>query len=422
MGRGSVTGAEPLRVLLVNDYGTPTGGAEVQMLGLREGLRRRGHDARLLASSADDGTGANAADYRCFGTTTPFRTVLQTVNPLAYLRLRRVLRDFRPDVVHVRIFLTQLSPLILPLLRDVPTVYHVAWYRPVCPLGTKLLPDGSACTVRAGRACLRDGCLPIHYWLLQMVQRRLFRRWWSAFDRIVAVSGSVRDELALDGIEPVQVMWNAVPARPARPPLTRPPTVAFAGRLVREKGADVLLRAFRAVLDDVPDARLIVAGDGPERRRLERLAGELGLEPHVSILGHLSRAEAERRFATAWVQCVPSRWAEPFGIVAAEGMMRGTAVVATRSGGLAEIVRDEETGLLVPPDEPIALADALRRILSDRGLAEAMGLRGREHALASLGPEAYLDRLLELYSDLVGSGPRKHAVPPRTGVPAGSSL
>ena len=126
------------------------GGAEIATLSLRDELRKRGHDARLFSSSARAGEGFSHADYECFGTTSLFRTLLQTANPWAYRRLANVLARFKPDVIHVTMFLTQLSPLILPLLRKVPSLYHVVWYRPICPIGTKLLSDGSACNVPLG--------------------------------------------------------------------------------------------------------------------------------------------------------------------------------------------------------------------------------------------------------------------------------
>src|SRR3954471_4377221 len=103
-----------MKILLVHDYAMPVGGAEIRTLALRSALRRRGHDARLLASSAGLKPGQSQADYLCFGTLSRYRTLVQTLNPSAAWRLRRVLAEFRPDVVHVRMFLTQLSPLILP--------------------------------------------------------------------------------------------------------------------------------------------------------------------------------------------------------------------------------------------------------------------------------------------------------------------
>src|SRR5438552_4677567 len=133
-----------MRILLVNDAATPSGGAELLSIALRDELRARHHDARLFASSARYGPGESQADYSCFGTISSLRTLNRVANISAYRRLRSVLEEFRPEVVHVRMFLTQLSPLILPLLRDVPSVYHATWYETICPTGLKILPNGSA--------------------------------------------------------------------------------------------------------------------------------------------------------------------------------------------------------------------------------------------------------------------------------------
>ncbi|QYO65091.1 glycosyltransferase [Leptolyngbya sp. 7M] len=145
-----------MRILLLHDYGTATGGAELQMLSLRRGLRERGHEVRLLTSRAQ--IVANSpllADYNCFGTTGKLQVLSQTINPSAYWALRRALEEFQPDVVHVRMFMWQLSPLILPLLKNIPCLYQTAVYKAICPLGTKVLPDGRACSFTAGRACLQ---------------------------------------------------------------------------------------------------------------------------------------------------------------------------------------------------------------------------------------------------------------------------
>jgi len=107
---------------------------------------------------------------------------------------------FQPDVVHVKIFLTQLSPLILPLLKDVPSLYHVVWYQAICPVGMKTLPDGTACQVRAGVVCYRNRCLPLSYWLPRMLQVRLWRRWYHVFNLIVANSNAVKWRLMAEGI------------------------------------------------------------------------------------------------------------------------------------------------------------------------------------------------------------------------------
>ncbi|MGP0070794.1 MAG: glycosyltransferase family 4 protein [Bryobacteraceae bacterium] len=390
-----------MRILLVSDYGTPTGGAELMLLALREALRLRGHDARLFASSARPLGAENLADYQCLGFDSAARGLIQIANPSALLGLRRVIREFRPDLVHVRLHLSQLSPLILPLLEDVPAIYHAAWYRSICPIGTKMWPEGDSCTERAGFACLRHRCFPAWAWPSTMLQLKLWRHWRRVFNVVVANSHSTARLLDDGGISPVEVIWNGVPRSPARPPLSGRPTVVFAGRLVPEKGADVLIRAFATVRSHLPAAELVIAGDGEQRNRLQRLIDELSLSSSVRLMGHLNRSRIEACFAAAWVQAVPSRWREPFGIVAAEAMMRGTAVIATGSGGLNEIVQDGRTGILTPPNDANALAAALLRLLSNRDLAESLGACGREFALHNLTEDVFVDRFVALYERLL---------------------
>lgn len=389
-----------MKILLVNDYAVPQGGAEILILTLRDALRKRGHDARLFASNAGANGSRNLADYTCRGTTSRFRTLLQSANPWAAMELRRVLAVFQPDVVHVKMFLTQLSPLILPLLRRVPSLYHVVWYRPICPLGTKLLPDGSSCYSPPGAVCYRTGCLSLREWVPLMFQMKLWRHWRGVFDLVIANSEPVKCRLLAEGIRPVEVVLNGIAPRPPRPPLSDRPTVAFAGRLVREKGVDVLLRAFTKVLPQIPEARLVVCGQGPEYAHIERLTAKLGLARSVSLLGFRSTDEVAQLFREAWAVAVPSIWEEPFGHVAIEAMMNGVAVVASSSGGLGRIVRDGQTGFLVPPGDANALAAALLRLLGDRGLAERQGQAGYNLAIAEFSETQMVDRFLQLYGSI----------------------
>ena len=388
-----------MKILLVNDNAALIGGAEIMALTLRSGLERRGHEVRLLASG--DRTSNDRADYTCFAARPPLQVAVQAANLSAHLAMRRALREFQPDVVHVRMFLTQLSPLILPPLRNVPSLYHAVMYETICPTGLKRKPDGTSCHDPAGAVCLRD-CVSLKAWLPLMAKLRLWRRWRDSFNRIVANSNATRQRLEAEGVVVDEVVWNGVPTVPARlSGPSGPPTVVFAGRLAPEKGADVLLRAFAMIASKIPDSRLVIAGDGPMRSFLEKESEEAGLGDRVEFAGHLLRRELETRFADAWVQAVPSTWDEPFGIVAAEAMMRGTAVVASHSGGLAEIVESGQTGTLVPPGDASALARALIPFLSDRTEADRAGRAGRSRALARFGEDAFVDRFLTIYHQLV---------------------
>lgn len=402
-----------MRILIVNDYGVLAGGAERVSLILRDGLRERGHDARLFTSRARPVPAANQADYTCFGTESSLRRVLQVANPSAALRLAAVVREFRPDVVHVRMFLSQLSPLVLPALRGMPALLHVVNYQTVCPLNTKRLPDGSACQVTAGVPCLRAGCVSAAGLARTSVQLALWRRWRGVFALIVANSEGLASRLRADGVPVGKVIHNGTSVRPARPALAGPPVVAFAGRLVPKKGVDVLLDAMGRLRDTVPDCHLILAGDGPARREVEERVTALGLQARVRLTGHLERDQLERCLETAWVMAVPSRYDEPFPNTAIEAMMRGTAVVASAVGGCPEIVQDGVTGRLVPPGDAAALASALQPVLSDRSLAERMGAAARSAALSAFGADRMLDAFESTYRSLTRPGVPAAAGPPR---------
>jgi glycosyltransferase involved in cell wall biosynthesis len=389
-----------MRVLIINDYGTLHGGAEHTSHALREGLRSRGHDALLLASSAASLPIENIADVTCTGSTGVARKLLQVANPSARLTLERTLRKFRPDIVHLRMFMTQLSPLILPALRDVPTVHHVVNYDLICPLNVKRLPDGSPCHLKAGIACHRTGCLPWMGVARGAVQSWLTNRWLGNVDRIVCNSHWVRRRLEEEGIPVSGVIWNGIPERPVRTGLAPHPLVVCASRLFPKKGIDVLLRAAARLKEETPSLRVLVAGDGPEKAALESLSARLGVQSHVQFLGHLKRERLEELFAPAWIQVVPSTWEEPFGLVVAEAQMRGTAAVVSDVGGPMEIIEEGVTGRSFRVGDSDSLARILGELIADPAGVDRMGRAGRQRALRYFREDTMVDRFLELYGEM----------------------
>ncbi len=165
------------------------------------------------------------------------------------------------------------------------------------------------------------------------------------------------------------------------------------GRHVPQKGFDVLLRAFAAA--NLPDHDLILAGDGPERPALEALASDLGLAGRVTFTGRADRPLAVSLFHGCDFFVLPSRM-EPQGIVNLEAMAAGKAVVASKVGGVPEIVLSDETGLLVPGDDAPALAAALTRLAADPALRQKLGDAGHARA-QKFDWSAIADQYLAIY-------------------------
>lgn len=172
-------------------------------------------------------------------------------------------------------------------------------------------------------------------------------------------------------------------------------------RLHRVKGVDVAIRAIAHLVRssrEVP--RLVIVGDGPERRELERLCRELGVEHLVEFLGH--RSDPERLVKSASVVLAPSRY-EPFGMPAAEAGAAGRPVIASAIGGLKEIVVNGVTGLLSRPDDPEDLASKIERLMGDEEARRRMGEAARARVIRNFTPEAVALKLMSLYLEALRS-------------------
>jgi glycosyltransferase involved in cell wall biosynthesis len=194
----------------------------------------------------------------------------------------------------------------------------------------------------------------------------------------------------------VHTIHNGVPDEPTAtlPHPTRRPVIGAVGRLEHQKGFDVLLRA----LADVPEASLSIAGDGSERATLERLANELRVADRVQWHGW---SDDPRGLLGAFdVFAVPSRF-EGFPLVILEALLARTFVVAADVGSVAESVVDGETGLLVPSEDPRALAAALRRGLADEAFRRRLGDQGRQLVLERFTADHMSRGFVSLYDELL---------------------
>ena len=180
---------------------------------------------------------------------------------------------------------------------------------------------------------------------------------------------------------------------PAARRLDRPLLLAVC-RLEAQKGLDTALRA----LADVPEATLLVLGEGPDRAALESLAASLGVRDRLLLPGRVGDVAA--LYPQADLVVHPARW-EGFGLAMLEAMLASKPVVAARAGSAPELVDDGRTGLLVPADDPDALAEAVSTLLTDPARAAAMGAAGLERARAEFSVARMADRTLALYESVV---------------------
>ncbi len=236
-------------------------------------------------------------------------------------------------------------------------------------------------------------------------------------NRLVGVSRHVLGGLEQDGVskEKMMVIYNGIDTQGVDRLNNDPDLISladsgkiiltFAGSLIYRKGVDLLLRSVQALSRDLP-VYLIVAGEGPERPALERLASDLGITAHVRFLGF--RPELGPIYRQTDIAVHPAR-SEAFGLVLAEAAAYGVPVVASRVGGIPEVVVEGETGLLCEPESVDSLTRMLLRLIKQPELRNSMRIRSREWALNNFTVDKMAARFHSLYEEMTRLRPPAQA-------------
>jgi len=342
-------------------------GSEAHLLSLLPALRERGWDVRMLMLHEDEpGAWDFARALEARGVPLDAIRVRADVDPIAFVQLVAYLARRRPGLLHTHLVHAEWYALLAGAVARVPvrftTKHGFNEFREAPYFGV------------ADRAVASLAHVHI------AISRGLARY-------LADVEGFDRESFEI-------VHYGIEPDGGPNPYADGAPRLLCVGRLIPIKGHIVLLRAFAEARKQLPTLTLDIAGRGPLEPALKALALELGVQDAVRFLGHVSPIQgAIERSA---VVVVPSM-GEGFGMVALEAMERARPVIAANIGGLGELVRDGETGVLVPAGEAEPLRDAIVRVAGDLELARRMGDAGRQRALSRFLQRACTERTELLY-------------------------
>jgi glycosyltransferase involved in cell wall biosynthesis len=409
-----------MRILVVNKFFWPKGGSERVMFDLIDGYRAAGHEVVPFAMRSERNVGSPherhfvpEVDYGRLSALGAVRAGLRAVwSGEARKRIVGLVREVRPHVAHLHNFHHQLSPSIVDGLatESVPAVHTLHDYQVICP-NYLLYTEGAPCErCRGGRfhEAVRHRCVRGSRAASAVAAADLaFHRWRGTLEKGIAAfvspSRFLRDKLVEFGVSPdrVRVVPNGLDPGDIEPADAPGRGFLYAGRLAREKGVGTLVDA----VGRAEGLRLTVAGTGPEEKALRRRAEEIAPE-RIRFVGHLGRDELLATVRAARAVVMPSEWYENAPMSALEALASGVPVVATRLGGLPEMVRDGETGLLVAPGDPDGLGAALRRLEDDSGLAAQLGRRGREVVETEYTRSEQVATMLDLLSEVASCASR----------------
>ncbi|HEU5173504.1 MAG TPA: glycosyltransferase family 4 protein [Gemmatimonadaceae bacterium] len=368
-----------MRVIQICPYSWDAhGGVQAHVRHLADELRGRGHDVLVLAPGNEPPA---EAYVRLVGRPTRIRfngsVAPLCIDPFSAAVVRDAFDDFAPDVIHVHEPFAPSTSLLGVLCADAPVVatFH-AYYEPF--------------TVHGG---------------IYTAFSQLLRPVWSRIAFRIAVSRAAQRTMnaRMRGAHSAIIPNGATidhfgTAEPATLPAGR--RMLFVGRLEPRKGFRVAVDAFAELGERYDDLRLVVVGDGPQRAQIRRLPR--GLRERVDMMGRVSHDAMPTYHAASDVFVAPATGRESFGIILVEAMAAGLPVVASDLPGYREVVRHEREGLLVPPADPAALAEATARLLDDAALAKRLAVGGRMRARAFAWPRIAA-RVERVYDKVVRS-------------------
>ena len=404
-----------MRVLLANKFLFAKGGAERAVLDLGAGLEQRGHNVFWFGMDhpensvpADRTAVVRQRDYRRGGLKRYSDAIAMMYSWEARQRLANFLGRVQPDILHVHNIYHQLTPSILDAARQagLPVVMTLHDYKLVCPR-YDMLRHGQLCDLcveEGPTACLRNGCAGS--WagsLLLTCEAALHRsrQSYAGVARFLTPSHFLRGVMQRGGWDAtrLQHVGNFLPAFAMQGAERAPESskrYLYAGRLSAEKGIGTLL----AAVARVGRGTLVVCGSGPQEDAVRQAAARLPAG-RIEYKGHVTQDVLTSEMQRADFMVLPSEWFEnaPFAIL--EAMAAALPVLASRIGGIPELIDDAQTGVLIAPGNVGAWAQAIEQALDNPAHMRDMGARACRAATERFGFEQHLETVLALYEEVL---------------------
>jgi glycosyltransferase involved in cell wall biosynthesis len=409
-----------MKVLLANTYHYLRGGDCAYTFALAELLRSRGHEVYFFAMRHPKNVRCDQEDYfvdhidyvelnKDKNLKNGLRVLARSIySKQARERIAKLLDHVRPDIAHLQNIHAHLTPSIIYEFetRDTPIVWTLHDYKLICP-NSHLLSNGQICeSCKGGRfyMCTLKKCKKGSYRasLVASLEAYVHRyqRVTDKVSRFISPSRFLRDKFVEFGWDPNRLTFirNFLPPQilsTDASQVTDGQYILYAGQLETWKGVHTLIRAAK----ELPHVRIKIAGDGSLRSTLQEYATRHAIA-NVEFLGHLRQEELAAVMRSCSFVVVPSEWYEncPYSVM--EAMTFGKPVVASRIGGLPELVEDGHTGILVSPGDVESLAPAIDRLWSDTGIRLQMGALAKQRAIVDFDAECHYERIMAMYGAL----------------------
>ena len=399
-----------MRILLVNKFHYLRGGSEKYYFELAQLLKSKGHTVGFFSMKHEENITTGDAEYFVEEIDLNTGSKLKALDIIYSQENKRLmtkaLEEFKPDIVHINNFQRQLSASIIDAIKEknIPIVMTAHDLNPICPASI-MLYNGEVCDdciIKGYTQCIKKKCVKGSTLksTLGVMEKKYYdiHKVFRKIDCIISPSEFNKNQL-ING----KLKYNEIVAlhnfvnESERNEYVLGDYAFYLGRLSKEKGILNLIEA----IGDIPNAKLLIAGDGPERERIEAYISEHKLDGRITLLGYQNQDSIHKYITNSRFVVIPSICNEncPYSVL--EAMEIGKPIVASRIGGIPELIADGENGYLYKADDINELKEKLMLMLDDDDKVKRFAQKSRELYESYYSPDSYYNELIKIYNKVM---------------------
>lgn len=402
-----------MKILMVNKFHYLKGGSEKYYFELAELLKEKGHEVAFFSMKDEKNIHTDCKEYFVPKVDLNSNNKLKALDVIYSKenkkKMQEALEDFKPDIVHLNNFQRQLSASIIEAIKEknIPIVFTAHDVQAICPAITMMDNEKNICERCMGgkyfncikKKCNKGSTLKSIIGALEGEYYRLKKIYKEQIDYIITPSEFYKKKLEQDGIpvNKIEHIHNFIDVKQYNLKTSDENYALYFGRLSKEKGILNLIQAISRLKDGV----LYIAGEGPERKNIERIVENNNLQNRVKLLGFLNATEMKEKISKCKFVLVPSIWYEncPYSVM--ETLAIGKPVIGANIGGIPELVENNKNGLIYDYNNIDDLKEKMKMLFSNQNLVNKLGKCAKEQATKLYAKEVYYERIMKVYEKLI---------------------
>ena len=402
-----------MKILLVNKFHYLKGGSEKYYFDLAKLLQEHGHEVAFFSMQDEKNIKTNCKEYFVENSDMNSKNPLKAFD-IIYSRknkkvMEKALDEFKPDIVHLNNFQRQLSASIIKPIkkRNIPIVFTAHDLQAICPAIVMLDNEKNICEkcLRGKYVnCIKGKCVKNSGLksILGAVEGKYYR-WKKIYsrkiDKIIAPSEFYKLKLIQDGIteNKIEALHNFINIEDYNVTIEDEGYALYYGRIIKEKGILNVIKAFK----NIKNSKLYIAGVGPDLDKVKKYIHKNNMEESVKLLGFLSSDKVKEYVRKARFIVVPSIWYEncPYSVL--ETLAMGKPIIGSNLGGIPELVKDNETGLIYNYNNVKELEEKMNKLFNNKEIALQFGKNAKEIAKKDFSKDEYYNKIINIYEGVI---------------------